>query len=526
MPQSFRGGADAEPRTASAGGLARPNWIYPAATGLPLRYANGGASGAGLRTATRTLVLYGGAAEVSATKLANLVSHFGGWTARPVATYRTGEVAAYNAVFYVDGPAGAAPPPAFLDDVLRTSRPVMWVGGDIGQLSSRGGAGWTRRYGFVPQGTQAGPFARVDYKGTALPMSWAADIGITRVRITDAGRATVLGTAVRTDGDSLPWAVRSGNLLHVAENPLPYIAADNDRYVAFADLLFEALAPGTAQRHRALIRLEDVGPAADPAQLRAVTDYLHGQGIPFSVGVFPVHRDPNGKAGDATIRLSERPLLVEALRHAAASGGTVLMHGYTHQYADAANPGDGLSGEDAEFYRCHLDARHQSCVLDGPVAEDSTDWALGRIDRGLEELRRAGLPRPSIFEFPHYMASPSAYAAAGSRFPYRYERSLYFPGLLSRQPIPDAGREWQFFPYAVRDVYGATVLPENLNYVTSTGDSIPGMLDAARANLVVRDGVASFFYHPFLGVGELPRLVDGLRAMGYTFVSPADLVAS
>jgi uncharacterized protein YdaL len=131
-----------------------------------------------------------------------------------------------------------------------------------------------------------------------------------------------------------------------------------------------------------------------------------------------------------------------------------------------------------------------------------------------------------MFEFPHYMASPGAYAAAGKRFAYRYERSLYFPGLLSRRPVPDAGREWQFFPYVVRDVYGATVVPENLDYVTSSGDSIPALLAAARANLVVRDGVASFFYHPFLGVAELPRVVDGLRAMGYTFVSATDLTGS
>jgi uncharacterized protein YdaL len=358
-------------------------------------------------------------------------------------------------------------------------------------------------------------------------MKWVADAGLMRVSIDDPARATVLGTAWTEDGEAFPWAVRSGNLIQVSEDPLPYIAEDNDRYLAFADLLFDVLAPRTAQRHRAVIRLEDVGPAADPVELRAVTDYLHSQGVPFSVGVYPVYRAPNGITGngqDTTIRLSERPALVEALRYATTRGGTVLMHGYTHQYAEASNPGHGLSGEDAEFYRCHLVG--PKCVLDGPVAEDSPEWALGRIDRGLEELRRAGLPRPSMFEFPHYMASPGAYAAAAERFAYRYERSLYFPGLLSRRPVPDAGREWQFFPYVVRDVYGATVVPENLDYVTSSGDSIPGLLVAARANLVVRDGVASCFFHPFLGVGELPRVIDGLRAMGYTFVSAADLAAS
>ena len=539
VSDSFRDPDDAGPpgsivEATMPGDRPEPAWIYQAVSGMPLQYAEGGASGVGVTAAkTRALVLYGGepgtvgGAELSATKLVNLISHFGRWTARPVTIYRSGEMAEYDAVFYVDRPDGAAPPAAFLDDVLRNRRPVMWIGGDVRRLQARSGTGWTRRYGFTAQGLQPGRFARMEYKGTSLPMDWVADAGLMRVEVTDPARATVLGTAWPAGGGSFPWAVRSGNLIQVSEDPLPYIAEDNDRYLAFADLLFDVLAPGTAQRHRALIRLEDVGPTADPVKLRAVTDYLYSQGVPFSVGVFPVHRDPHGVGGnskDMTVRLAERPALVEALRHAAAHGGTVLMHGYTHQYAEVGNPGHALSGEDAEFYRCHLDG--PQCVLDGPVAEDSPEWALGRIDLGLDELRRAGLPRPSIFEFPHYMASPGDYVAAGRRFAHRYERSLYFPGLLSERPVPDAGREWQFFPYAVRDVYGAAVVPENLDYVTTSGDSIPALLAAARANLVVRDGVASFFYHPFLGVGALPRVVDGLRAMGYTFVAPTDLVAS
>jgi uncharacterized protein YdaL len=520
--------------TSVPGDRVDPNQIYPAMSARGLKYAEGRASGTGvIRAKTRALVLYSGepgtvrGAELSATKLVNLISHFGGWTALPVSAYRSKEMVPYDAVFYVDQPDSPAPPAAFLDDVLGNRRPVMWIGGNVRHLQAHSGTTWTRRYGFTPEGPRPGPFARMEYKGTSLPMNSVADAGLIGIKITDPARAKVLGTAWPTVGESFPWAVRSGSLTYVSEDPLAYIGEDNDRYLAFADLLFDVLAPGTAQRHRALVRLEDVGPTADPVKLRAVTDYLYSAGVPFSIGVYPVHRDPHGVGAngkDTTIRLSERPALVEALRHAAAHGGTVLMHGYTHQYRTIGNPGRGLSGEDAEFYRCHSEG--VQCALDGPVAEDSVEWSLGRVDAGLEELRLAGLPRPLMFEFPHYMASPTAYAAAGKRFARRYERSLYFPGLLSRRPIPDAGRGWQFFPYLVRDVYGATVVPENLNYVTMAGDSTPALLAAARANLVIRDGVASFFYHPFLGVGDLPRVVDGIRAMGYTFVSAADLVAA
>ncbi|GAB3973048.1 hypothetical protein GCM10029978_051520 [Actinoallomurus acanthiterrae] len=35
-------------------------------------------------------------------------------------------------------------------------------------------------------------------------------------------------------------------------------------------------------RHRALVRLEDVNPTIDPADIRAITDYLSGQHVPFA----------------------------------------------------------------------------------------------------------------------------------------------------------------------------------------------------------------------------------------------------
>ena len=50
------------------------------------------------------------------------------------------------------------------------------------------------------------------------------------------------------------------------------------------------------------------------------------------------------------------------------------------------------------------------------------------------------------------------------------------------------------------------------------------MLASARRQLVVRDGVASFFYHPFLGLQYLPQLVEGIQQLGYTFVPATTLL--
>ena len=75
----------------------------------------------------------------------------------------------------------------------------------------------------------------------------------------DRSRSRVSRDAVRSDGSTFPWALRSQNLTYVGELPFVY-TSETDRYLVFADLLFDALAPRTPERHRALLRLEDINP--------------------------------------------------------------------------------------------------------------------------------------------------------------------------------------------------------------------------------------------------------------------------
>ena len=49
------------------------------------------------------------------------------------------------------------------------------------------------------------------------------------------------------------------------------------------------------------------------------------------------------------------------------------------------------------------------------------------------------------------------------------------------------------------------------------------ILGAAQRVRVVRDGFASFYFHPFLDIGYLQQTVEGLQGAGWTFVSPASL---
>lgn len=53
---------------------------------------------------------------------------------------------------------------------------------------------------------------------------------------------------------------------------------------------------------------------------------------------------------------------------------------------------------------------------------------------------------------------------------------------------------------------------------------IPELVNRARTALVVRDGFASFFYHPYNGLAPLKQLVEGVNGIGrYTWVGPSDV---
>src|SRR6185369_3869769 len=292
------------------------------------------------------------------------------------------------------------------------------------------------------------------------------------------------------------------------------------------DLLFDAIAPETVERHRALVRLEDIDPTADPASLRAIADYLSSKGVPFSFGVIPVYTDPNGyyNGGVAEhIRLRDRPALVKALKYLQQKGGTLIQHGWTHQYSNVANPYDGVSGDDFEFYRV-VENPDFTLSWVGPLPEDTAPrWTKDRVNAGIRELSAVNLTA-TMFETPHYSGSARTYAGIASLYPTRYERALYFRGVLSHGTVDHSRLIGQRFSYVVRDVYGTKVLPENLGCIeTEPFHQFPvwfpaDIIDDAHRARVVRDGFASFYFHPFFDISLLRETVEGLQQAGYVFV--------
>jgi uncharacterized protein YdaL len=285
------------------------------------------------------------------------------------------------------------------------------------------------------------------------------------------------------------------------------------------------------------MRIEDVNPTTPPDALRAIADYLFSEGVPFLISVIPVYQDPSGYYNSGLPKqcfLSKVPEFVEALRYMQARGGQILLHGYTHQYNSTANPFTGVTGEDFEFYRATLDEK-QGVVYGGPVPEDSYRWVRSQVCSAQRELHRTGLYEVG-WETPHYAASARDYSYFAQTFPLTMQRVLYFAdsavgkipwnGHGRQNPINPTYFSSQFFPYVIEyDAYGQKVLPENLGLVDPYGWNGHGVwlpadiIRAAQANLAVRDGWAGSYFHPFLDISYLQQVVQGVKSLGYTYVS-------
>lgn len=532
---------------------------------------------------------------------------------------------AYNA----QDPTRQASKKAFLDDVMTTTKTVVWFKYNLWQLAWDGTYNPTfgAKFGFSfrqllglnapPTATNTAPgfYDTVAYKGQSLTKYYNYNPGtnivfsdpeIGQIDIIDSTKLNAQDTVMIKNAappsglpPEIPYVVHSGNFWYFADMPFSYIGP-RDRYLVICDLLHDILGTGVPKDTAptvALVRLEDVGALVDPGAMKTLTDYLHGYTypantgankngvakIPFSIATIPFYRDPKGlynggqrqeihfaDAGAQNLRTS--------LDYALDRGASIVMHGYTHQTGDGTLKRDAagapvklasgafdylftndynnvytaISGDDFEFW---------DIATSSPIFNDSVTWAIDRMQSGKSELASI-LPattavdspksyQPVAWEAPHYHTSPAAARAAAQEFATTYQRVVYYTSEDGRN-LASPGNDLlfgQFFPYTIaNDYYGQRVLPENLGnieYDISVCDpssfisyGADELVKNAAAAKVVRDGVASFFFHPFWledlginctaqtpgsppatidGFGDFKKVVDGIANAGFIF---------
>ena len=522
-----------------------------------------------------------------AIPLANLLGHWPHYEVRvrPIWSYRRGQIETCHATFYIGTSDETDVPKAFLDDFFLTEQRVAWVGFGARKLNPE-----RMRQIFhhraesvitideIEIGSE-GFFHRVVYKEEEFDTAFDQE---------NAPAASISVVAYRTAGvkandhvlawqwhnktaQRIPYFLRAGNKFLIADIPYDYHRPRrNDRYYAFADLLFDILGESPRRQEPIAIgRLEDIHGFYDIAMLRSAADALRDEKVPVNLALIPLFADPANKAGFGVVRdprpATERSQFVALMMELAKDPrNAILWHGVTHQLGEKPNPHSGTSGHDFEFW---------DKVGNNPVPGDSPTWVLDRLASGLSvfEAFRHG---PRYWVTPHYEASALDNVVFGRVFPWIVGGVTYYASsfrgsftlkAVSPQAVlgmPAVTREViervrtmpfegidrrskeriaQDFPFEIyRDVYGQRVLPETLGYIsvasgsqTSHARYVDHILDDAKRNRVVRDMWGSFFFHPYLlvlkelgGIGqysgdasELKRLVVELKKLGYRFLS-------
>ena len=256
-----------------------------------------------------------------------------------------------------------------------------------------------------------------------------------------------------------------------------------DLSYAIADSLFDFFQKAVVPRHQVYIRIEDVHPLRDPGKLRKIVRYLAGERIPFMIAVIPIYKDAGRFA-----TLESNPALVRVLQEAQNRGGTIVMHGVTHQYYDTE------TGEGYEFW----DSQNKA-----PIPNEEA-YIEDKVRLGLQLLLKNKL-YPAAFEPPHYAMTKRGYEVIARTF----------STVVGNIQLSDTAFITQTAPYSVPKAYqgGVTFYPETGNYAEeATPIVMSKMLADVRRASIARESQSGLFFHPFLPVSFLKGVVEGLRA--------------
>ncbi len=424
---------------------------------------------------------------------ANLLGHFNTTvTIEGSEQYKALESSKFDFIFYIGYSKDYKIPKLLESDLFTINKPLFWINGGIVQFSSQ--EKFKKRYGFeVSKYLDNSNYSNVKTNDSQFTKGTGS---INIINILDKNKVTVYADAISTSAleKPTPYFIKSGNLTYIAD--IPFIGAkETDRYLLFADKLHDFLGENHPESHKCFIRIEDINCLSNPNQLRKIADYLYSQNVPFMVGVVPIYVNP----GDGTyIKMSEKPELVDALKYMVQKGGSIIMHGVTHQYK-------GVSTEDAEFWNMSTNT---------PIIGENVGDFSKRIEMGITELMKNDI-FPIAWETPHYMGTVKAYTAISKHFSTVVEQRMAIDNI-------DYG---QYFPYVIyKDLYGQKIYPENLGYVPllPSIDSSMVFVDNIIKNSLyiktVRDGVAGCFFHPFMDISLLEKIVKNFKINGFEFI--------
>ncbi|PBF31343.1 cell wall anchor protein [Clostridioides difficile] len=288
-----------------------------------------------------------------------------------------------------------------------------------------------------------------------------------------------------------PYIINDKNLFYVSKLDL-----DGVLFYIFCDSLNDIFNIKTFDKGRIFVRIEDVHAFREPKNLVEIADYLSSKNIPFTIALIPAYVNPKNHK---VITLSESPEIVKAIKYMQDKGGTVILHGYTHQYKK-----EEVSGEGYEFW----DGKK-----DEPLKENMKIFVKDRVLNGLRVCIENGI-YPLAFEAPHYAMESEGYK----------ELNKYFSTYIGQHQNNDKKFSTNTYPYIIRDTEEFNIfIPENLGYIDPedkfTFQNIKENLDKLS---IVRGFSGGFFFHSYLNIEYLKNTIEYLEKQNIEFMNLRD----
>ena len=235
------------------------------------------------------------------------------------------------------------------------------------------------------------------------------------------------GTEILIEGKNK--AVESSHPIMVKNQNYYYLALDNisiQNSILFGEILHDFFQVNHSAIHPGYIRLEDVHPLVDPEPIREIAKILKEKNIPYMVAVIPIYTDP--ETGEKHT-FSDSPELLRVLKEMQDEGGSIVLHGYTHQFR-ASETGEGFEFWDVEnntpIYSPESEPfqlkkeeeftskeEYESYIT--KLEKYEKEYIETKITSGMHELVKYGL-YPLAFEAPHYTMSQNGYKILSEHF--------------------------------------------------------------------------------------------------------------
>ncbi|PFF31370.1 hypothetical protein CN327_20505 [Bacillus cereus] len=378
------------------------------------------------------------------------------------------------------------------------SGPVLVLGQNVEQLSNR--------FSFITSDETDIRTHTIEYPTRKLKNELQEERLMKKIE----AKGTTLAYALSADGNH-PLIVHQGTSYYVAT---PNLFDWMSHYVGEMLFSYFEQKPMT-NKTSAYLRLEDVHPAVNVKQLKEIAELLKEKNLPYMITVIPVYKDPEtGK----TVYLKDNSELVDVLRFMQDNGGSIVMHGYTHQFYDSET-GEGFEFWDVKTDQPIRQPNHEKpktkedfqstedynkYVENGKAFEEK--YTKDHIEKGITELVEAKL-YPVAFEAPHYTMSQKGYEIL----------SQYFSTYVGQLQLNDTTWKSMHSPAYISTpsfLHGMKLIPETVGFIEEDKpQAIAKMKERAVSIEKLSDGIIGAFYHPYLGVTPLKEVLKELESI-------------